>query len=207
MKHCPNDECPYLEETGRAGEYRDEIVRCSDCGSELVDGESPAAARPGPLRWVAVAEVPDAHAAHLARSALAMEGIPCELRPLRRDGGSLVPGQPGKAELIVPDGYAEAARETLAGRSGGPVALPDGDDLEFVDAEGMPLATTEFEDHEARREDHAEPAAGETWPDCPRCGSSGVTHLPPEDPGSSGLLRRLFGKRARWSCLACQHTW
>ena len=143
MKHCPNSECSHLDETGRAGEYRDDIQRCSDCGSDLAAGAPPEIERPGQLRWEAVVEVPDQHAAHLVKSALAMEGIPCELRPVGKGGGSLVPGQPVKAEVIVPDHMADAAREVLSARSGAPVALPEGDDLEFVDADGMPLEDTE----------------------------------------------------------------
>ena len=224
MKHCPNPECSHLDETGRAGEYRDDIVRCSDCGSDLAAGEPPEIDRPGQLRWEAIVEVPDPHAAHLVKSALAMEGIPCELRPVGKSSGSLVPGQAAKAEVIVPDHMAAAAREILKARSGAPVALPEGEDLEFVDAEGMPLQDMEEDplppdplpverdrngepapaDHDARATQRA-PGAGTA---CPNCSSSTVTSIPPEDPSASGgFFKRVFSSKAKWTCAACKHRW
>ncbi len=38
MKHCPNQQCPHLQAHGIASEYRDEIEKCSECGTPLVDG-------------------------------------------------------------------------------------------------------------------------------------------------------------------------
>ena len=223
MKHCPNPECSHLDETGRAGEYRDDIERCSDCGADLAGGAPPEIDRPGQLRWEGIVEVPDPHAAHLVKSALAMEGIPSELRPLGKGGGSIVPGQAVKAEVIVPDHLADAAREVLAARSGAPVTLPEGDDLEFVDADGMPLESLEHDDYpaggmeefpdtggeEAPRPDPAASARNGAGPTaCPRCSSSGVTSIPPEDPSASrGFFKRVFSSRASWTCLACQHRW
>jgi hypothetical protein len=226
MKHCPNPECSHLEETGRAGEYREDIERCSDCGTDLAPGEPPEIDRPGQLRWEGIVEVPDPHAAHLVKSALAMEGIPSELRPLGKGGGSIVPGQAVKAEVIVPDHLADAAREVLSARSGTPVALPEGEDLEFVDVDGNPLESLEDDglpaeemeefanatDEPALRPDAAAPARGapdSAYPAaCPGCSSTGVTSIPPEDPSASrGFFKRVFKSRARWICLACQHRW
>jgi hypothetical protein len=226
MKHCPNSECSHLEETGRAGEYRDDIAQCSDCGTALAAGEPPEMDRPGQVRWEAIMEVPDQHMAHLVKSALAMEGIHSELRPVGKSGGSLVPGQQGKAEVIVPDHLAAAAREIISARSGAPVPLPEGEDLEFVDADGMPLAHEE-EDHSAGESmadvgdeigmepgDEETPAvvtssrATQTGSTCPRCSSSGVTSIPPEDPAASGgFFKRVFQSRATRMCQSCQHRW
>ena len=54
MKYCPNPECPYALRHQEAGEYRDEAVTCSDCGTELTSSAPPpsiaAAARGGALR-------------------------------------------------------------------------------------------------------------------------------------------------------------
>lgn len=136
MKHCPNPDCSHLADTGRAGEYRDEAVTCSDCRTDLAPGEPPEIEQPGQLRWTAVMEVPDPHAAHLARSALAMEGIPSELRRAAKDTDGLVPGTPAGAEVIVPDHLADAARKALEARSAEPVELPDDENLEFIDADG-----------------------------------------------------------------------
>jgi preprotein translocase subunit SecY len=41
MKHCPNHDCPFLKKTKRASEYLDSARLCSDCGGELIDGQSP----------------------------------------------------------------------------------------------------------------------------------------------------------------------
>jgi hypothetical protein len=171
-------------------------------------------------------EVPDPHAAHLVKSALAMEGIPSELRPLGKGGGSIVPGQAVKAEVIVPDHLADAAREVLAARSGAPVALPEGEDLEFVDADGMPLQDLEDDGVPAEGMEEFASAGGESapgaqpappghgapdpepWSACPRCSSTGVTSIPPDDPSvSRGFFKRVFKSRARWTCLACRHRW
>jgi hypothetical protein len=56
MKYCPNPECPYTVRHHEAGEYRDEAVTCSDCGTELASSAPPttapaqeAALKGGPL--------------------------------------------------------------------------------------------------------------------------------------------------------------
>lgn len=149
MKHCPNPDCPHLADTRRAGEYRDEAVTCSDCGRDLVPGEPPEIEQPGRLQWTTVLIVPDPHAAHLARAALAMEGIPSELRRTAKATDSLVAGTPSSAEVIVPDHFADAAKEALEARSAAPVELPDDEDLEFIDADGRRIEWESTEDDPA----------------------------------------------------------
>ncbi|MCZ6747224.1 MAG: DUF2007 domain-containing protein [Acidobacteria bacterium] len=206
MKHCPNPECMHLEETGRAGEFRDDIVTCSDCGTTLAGGEPPEMDLRGQMRWTAIAEVPDPHAAHLVKSALAMEGIASELR--RKTGGSqgIVPGKPAAAEVIVPDHMAEAARKVLEERPDAPVALPDDDDLEFLDEDGNRIEVDAEEESPSALTDPG--ASNEDWPTCPRCKTASVTHLAPDAPEAiRGFFKRVFSSRPRWTCLACRHQW
>ena len=228
MKHCPNQDCQHLAETGRAGEFRDDIAQCSDCGTDLAPGEAPEVEPPGQIQWVAMMVVADPHSAHLAKTALAMEGIPSELRPIRRDGEGMVPGRPGAAELIVPEHMAEAAKNVLAERSAEPVPLPDDEDLEFLDADGAAMGV-EFDAEEAQIEDQISPedpqvssvpnpsaavsqaaaVPGDRGPACcPRCDSPTVTRATQPSPGESmGFWSKLFASRARWQCQACQHSW
>ncbi len=206
MKHCPNLECTHLEETGRAGEFREDIVTCSDCGTTLAAGEPPEMDLHGPTRWVAIAQVPDPHAAHLVKSALAMEGIPSELRRKAEASQGLVAGKPSAAEVIVLDHMAEAARKVLDERPAAPVALPEDEDLEFLDEDGNPIEV------EAEGEPSSAVAEIETgtenWPNCPRCKTASVTHLVPGAPAATrGFLKRVFSSPPRWTCLACRHQW
>jgi len=41
MKHCPNPDCPFLQQYKLIAEFRDEIETCPDCGTQLVAGEAP----------------------------------------------------------------------------------------------------------------------------------------------------------------------
>jgi len=41
MKHCPNLECPFIEQTSFISEFRDEVMTCPDCETVLVDGPAP----------------------------------------------------------------------------------------------------------------------------------------------------------------------
>jgi hypothetical protein len=45
MRYCPNPSCPYRVERGEPAEYRDHLVRCGDCGEELVDSRAEALRR------------------------------------------------------------------------------------------------------------------------------------------------------------------
>ncbi|MGC4118935.1 MAG: DUF2007 domain-containing protein [Myxococcales bacterium] len=42
MKLCPNPDCRYRTRHGKAAEYQDSAVNCSDCGTALVDAPAPA---------------------------------------------------------------------------------------------------------------------------------------------------------------------
>lgn len=221
-------DCNHLAETGRAGEFRDDIAQCSDCGTDLAPGEPPEMEGPDQIKWVPMMVVADPHAAHLAKTALAMEGIPSELRPIRRDGEGMVPGRPAAAELIVPEHMAETAENVLAERSAEPVPLPDDEDLEFLDADGAALGM-EIDAQESLIEDQISPdklqpssgpirsstrstaaaGSGSKPPTCcPRCDSSTVTQAQQPSPGESrGFWGKLFPSRSRWQCQACQHSW
>lgn len=41
MKHCPNPDCPFLQQYKLIAEFRDEIETCPDCGTQLVAGDAP----------------------------------------------------------------------------------------------------------------------------------------------------------------------
>jgi hypothetical protein len=41
MKHCPNPDCPFLQEYKMVAEFHDEIEFCPDCATQLVAGEAP----------------------------------------------------------------------------------------------------------------------------------------------------------------------
>ncbi|MFQ5719254.1 MAG: hypothetical protein ACE5IK_06870 [Acidobacteriota bacterium] len=231
MKHCPNPECSFRKDTGRAGEYRDDISVCTDCGASLALGEPPAVpATTHDVRWVGVRLASDAHEVHLATSALAREGIPAQTRGVAAESAGVVLGQPSMAEIIVPAPFAEAAAQILETHLTEAVPLPEGEDLEFVDAEGVPIDIEEDLARDSPDAPAAEsfPAAPEggagalrppaSMPDvdpepahprsCPRCESSGVTRLPPPSPAERrGLFARLFGSSPDWTCLQCGHRW
>lgn len=40
-RHCANPECPALARDGAAAEYVDRVVRCLDCGEQLMRGPAP----------------------------------------------------------------------------------------------------------------------------------------------------------------------
>jgi hypothetical protein len=42
VRYCPNPQCPYRGNHDEPAEYRDHLVRCGDCGEELVDFEEQA---------------------------------------------------------------------------------------------------------------------------------------------------------------------
>lgn len=206
MKHCPNPECVHLEETGRAGEFRDDIVLCSDCRTTLAEGEPPEMNLHEPMQWTAIAQVPDPHAAHLVKSALAMEGIPSELRRKAEASQGIVAGKPAAAEVIVPGHMAEAARKVLEERPDAPVALPEDDDLEFHDEDGNRI---ELEAPEESVSPAAHAGSGEEdRPTCPHCETASVTQLTPDMPvATQSFFKRIFAGPPRWTCLACRHQW
>lgn len=91
MKVCPNRACPFLKQYGEVAEYRDEIVRCIDCGTLLIEGasvkdilpetasneETSAVTSGGALVVIATFDHP--WQAHLHRAHLVAKGIPAFL--------------------------------------------------------------------------------------------------------------------------------
>jgi hypothetical protein len=157
----------------------------------------------GQMSWTAIAEVPDPHAAHLVKSALSMEGIPSELRRKAEANQGMVAGKPAAAEVIVPDHMAEAARKVLQERPDAPVALPEDDDLEFLDEDGNRIEI------ESGGDTHDGTNTGtRDWPTCPRCKTASVTHAAPDAPAATrSFFKRVFSSQPRWLCLACRHQW
>jgi hypothetical protein len=112
MKHCPNDACPHLIRFGRVSEFRDKILRCSDCRTRLVPGDAPL---PEPATFhelVTIYSAADAVQAHLVKGVLEAEGIPVHI------GGEALLGAIGElpatvlqVTVQVPPPFAAEARE------------------------------------------------------------------------------------------------
>jgi len=111
-RYCP--EC--------RGEFRDEIILCSDCEVPLV--AEWALVRDDPVHDhnppVTVLETGDVTALAVAKSLLEEAEIPCAVWNERAievfpgsDGGSVLRDRHGNAELQVPSAYADQAREIL----------------------------------------------------------------------------------------------
>ncbi len=203
MKHCPNADCVHLAETGRAGEFRDEILRCSDCGAELAAGPPPEAER-GRLAWSRLETPLDAHALRLARAALESAGIPSVTQQAGKTGRMLTPGAPAE-DLYVPEHLAADAALVLEQALHDPVPLPDDEDLEFVGEDEMPIAGDG--DTPAAGDGEVPMASGEPAAACPRCGSASITRSPEPVGERRGLLARLLRSPRTWHCLACTHRW
>jgi uncharacterized RDD family membrane protein YckC len=83
IKHCPNPNCPHLEATGEAAEFRKDIELCSDCGTSLAFGNAASAVGQQAghsdeteiARFVTIATFRDPHVAKLAKGRLESEGI------------------------------------------------------------------------------------------------------------------------------------
>ncbi len=210
MKHCPNADCVHLAETGRAGEFRDEILRCSDCGAELAAGPPPEAER-GRLAWSRLETPLDAHALRLARAALESAGIPSVTQQAGKTGRMLTPGAPAE-DLYVPEHLAADAALVLEQALHDPVPLPDDEDLEFVGEDERPIEgddATRAGSGDAAVSSEAAPsmAGGAPAAACPRCGSACITRSPEPVGERRGLLARLLRSPRTWHCLACTHRW
>ena len=94
----------------------------------------------------------------------------------------------------------------LEERPDAPVALPDDDDLEFLDEDGNRIEVDAEEESPSAITNPG--ASNEDWPTCPRCKTASVTHLAPDAPEAiRGFFKRVFSSRPRWTCLACRHQW
>jgi hypothetical protein len=189
VKHCPNPDCVHLAETGRAGEFRDSIEKCSDCGAVLAGGPPPEV-EPGRLAWSRVEVPADPHLLRQARAALETAGIPSVTQKAGKTG-HMLGGEALAMELFVPEHLAQEAAVTLERALHAPVPLPDDDDLEFVGEDDAPIS--------------AEADAGD--PGCPRCAADSVTRAPEPVAERRGLLSRLLRPGRDWQCLACGHRW
>ena len=79
MKHCPEESCGHLRRYGRVAEFTDSAEVCSDCGSELRNGEAP----PEPLveyrDLQTIYETSNQIHAHLMKSLLEEHDIPVHI--------------------------------------------------------------------------------------------------------------------------------
>ena len=158
MKVCPNRECPFLAEYGEMAEYRDEITRCVDCGTPLVERSLMSALSLADEdnnadedddeeieaeELVVIATFDHPEQAHLHRARLAAEGIPAFLfDEYMMTNNRLLSSALGGVRLAVPESAAETALSILAaagvvitGQDKEEIELTDTDDLEEEVAE------------------------------------------------------------------------
>jgi len=75
MKHCPNENCDHLVRYGRIAEFTNSVAICSDCGSELRQGEVPPEPLVEYLELQTIYETNNQIQAHLIKSVLEEHGI------------------------------------------------------------------------------------------------------------------------------------
>lgn len=137
MKHCPNPECPGIENFNAISEFNDTALACSDCGGRLINGPAPdldamkahpdVAADPE-LEIVPVFITQGEAELLLAESVLIQHDIPYLARGEQIQDlfglGRLTAVNPitGPVEIYVASDNAEVAREVLAS------SLEDGSD-------------------------------------------------------------------------------
>lgn len=129
MKHCPNPECPGIENFKTISEFNDTALACSDCGRALVVGPAPsledrrAEMRPDPepdFVLVPVFIVKDEAELLLVESVLNQAGFPYlakgeQIQDLFGLGKlTIVNPISGPVEIYVANDNAEAARDLLA---------------------------------------------------------------------------------------------
>jgi hypothetical protein len=129
MKHCPNPECPGIENFKAISEFNDTALSCSDCGKALVYGPAPSLeerkAVTAPVMETEVELVPvfiveDEAELMLVQSIMNQSGIPYlakgeNLQHLFGFGGwKAVSPLTGPVEIHVRMDDAEAARNILA---------------------------------------------------------------------------------------------
>jgi predicted nucleic-acid-binding Zn-ribbon protein len=126
MKVCPNRDCSFLQEYGEFAEYRDEIVRCVDCGTPLVDSRvaPPLPALSALARdeeeidvdeLAVIATFDHPSHAHRHRAHLEAEGIPAFLLDEHmRSNNWLTLNALAGVRLAVPDSAREEAIAILA---------------------------------------------------------------------------------------------
>jgi len=75
MKHCPNENCDHLVRYGRIAEFTNSVAICSDCDSELRQGEVPPEPLVEYLELQTIYETNNQIQAHLIKSVLEEHGI------------------------------------------------------------------------------------------------------------------------------------
>ncbi|MDZ7371915.1 MAG: hypothetical protein ONB12_12160 [candidate division KSB1 bacterium] len=102
MPFCPK--CGYEYEVG--------VIKCADCGVELVD-QLPSAPEPKEEEWVLLRTLPGRAYAEMAKEALNHAGIPASIKPGALAGSLLVAGTDGECSLIVPKRRKKQAEKIL----------------------------------------------------------------------------------------------
>lgn len=85
LLYCPNDQCPFLAQTGSRSSFQSSVPRCLDCGSELTETPPPPPReRPlGPIdtldEWVTIACFESLEDAEAIARKLVNEQIPAAI--------------------------------------------------------------------------------------------------------------------------------
>jgi len=143
---CPNPECPHRQETGHAAEFRDDVERCSDCGTPLVaaDPAAVAEAEAESIEMAVLTTLTEPAEAAIVRALLDEAGIRYETEgegvqdyfALGRFGTGFSPIT-GPPVLLVEAARLDEARELLASlESGDSSDAGPTDDAELVEMPG-----------------------------------------------------------------------
>ncbi len=137
---CPNPDCPNRQETGHAAEFREGIVRCSDCDTPLVPQDPDTARHQAEnsrhIELVELDEISEPAYAALACSLLDEAGIRYEIEgagvqdffALGRLGTGFSPVT-GPPKLRVDAARLEEARRLLESLDESPADRADGSDV------------------------------------------------------------------------------
>ncbi len=112
---------PYCGECGV--EYREGVLRCSDCGAPLEEGPLPPDVYGPP--WIPVAAFPSPEDAALARGFLQEQGIDAEVVSPERRIFPIHRVVASETVLAVPPEHAVMARELLQQAEQGAAVLPE----------------------------------------------------------------------------------
>ncbi len=117
MKHCPNPECPFLQDMGRIAEYEDHVERCADCGTPLALGPAPAPPKQRKQSLpdlVVIASVSQPIEADLIKARLEADGIPVFLKDYETINANwLYSNLLGGVKIVVREDDAARAKQIL----------------------------------------------------------------------------------------------
>jgi len=184
LKYCDNAKCPYFIRVNKYAEYRDEVNKCSDCGSVLKKGERPDLQNKeqkeiDPI--VNISSYRDLQDAYLAKGKLESEGIKVFLKNEYTIGVQwLYSGALGGVKLDVPKSQAQQALDILREDKSEEI-IKQSNNRNIKNNDVCPICkSTNIQYYERSRKFGA------------------LTLL-------TGIPLILFGKR--YKCLDCNHKW